>query len=114
MALASKRAGFHVTGNLSMGIGKRVRERNSLAYVNPTHMFWCWIGEQNGPLSGSVPLISQAVNSLGGIPGLFALAAAAAAGSVYEDVKEVVEEVFVVLAEFPEGVLVSLLVALTP
>ncbi len=45
-------------------------------YVYPVNKFWPWIGEQNGPLSGSLPLILHAVNSFDGIPGTVALAVA--------------------------------------
>lgn len=44
------------------------------------------MGEQNGPLLASVPLILQAVNSFSGIPGAEALAEARYADAVYVDV----------------------------
>ena len=87
---------------------------NLLAYVYPPHMFCSNMGVQKGPLSGVVPLISQAVSSFDGIPKPLALSAACFAGSVYFEVVDVEEDDEVVSAVVWLGVLVTFLVALTP
>lgn len=72
------------------------------------------MGEQNGPLCASVPLIWHAVNSFLGTPNAVALARAAEAALVV--VSDVVEEVVPDVEDVDnnDGVLVDFTVALTP
>lgn len=77
LTLLSRREGFHVT--MIVQICPNIKcygHQHLLAYVYPIHKLCRCIGEQKGPLSGEVPFVRHAVNSLSGMPGAVELAVA--------------------------------------